>query len=512
MVTLNPDNNVRSSLYIYAGNFSFLLGGSLFYILIARFLPVASIGIIALSGAIVSFLTVIFSLGIDYGFQHYISYYIGKSDFSGARYIIRISLLLIVILSIIVFASGWIFSGPISIIFFHSIIFEPVVKLLGVYASLELYFMLIPSVISGAQKFVQSSILTIIGFACIYGFPILFLLFKQTIYSVIYGWIIGSAIAAVISITFLYQLTRKISNEYMKQDNLMRSLFIYSFPLFISSLVSLSSTFVDRFILAYLTNLSNLGIYIYALTATNAVSVLASPFSTMLLPKFSAFYSKMDLTSLRKYVGFMVVLISFIYIPAAIGLAAIAKPFLILIVGDSYTSASLPLTIILLVSSIFIPRIVINSAVSSVRFTKVFMVSTLCALVSNILLSFLLIPYLGIVGAAIANSSVYPVSFIIVTFAAFKLKIARFRILSEVKIWVSAIAMYFAITFLLPFLHGTLISVLVPILVGSVLYYAMIRITKPLSNEIATFIMESIPFKHYALRRIFSLLVGNNVE
>ena len=94
----------------------------------------------------------------------------------------------------------------------------------------------------------------------------------------------------------------------------------------------------------------------------------------------------------------------------------------------------------------------------------------------------------------------------------FKLKIARFRILSEVKIWVSAIAMYFAITFLLPFLHGTLISVLVPILVGSVLYYAMIRITKPLSNEIATFIMESIPFKHYALRRIFSLLVGNNVE
>ena len=75
----------------------------------------------------------------------------------------------------------------------------------------------------------------------------------------------------------------------------------YSIPIFISGRVSYGATYVDRLIVSFLINLSELGIYNFALVLTNAISILTLPFTSMLLSRLSEFYGRGDRESFRLY-------------------------------------------------------------------------------------------------------------------------------------------------------------------------------------------------------------------
>ena len=57
-----------------------------------------------------------------------------------------------------------------------------------------------------------------------------------------------------------------------------------------ASLIGYGATYLDRFIVSYLMNLSLLGIYNFALLISSAISFIIGPFSTILLPKLSEMY------------------------------------------------------------------------------------------------------------------------------------------------------------------------------------------------------------------------------
>jgi len=75
----------------------------------------------------------------------------------------------------------------------------------------------------------------------------------------------------------------------------------YSIPIFISGLVSYGATYVDRFIVSFLINLSELGIYNFSLLLINALSILVLPFTSVLLSRLSEFYGRGDRESFRLY-------------------------------------------------------------------------------------------------------------------------------------------------------------------------------------------------------------------
>jgi len=59
-----------------------------------------------------------------------------------------------------------------------------------------------------------------------------------------------------------------------------------------ASLIGYGATYLDRFIVSYLMNLSLLGIYNFALLIPSAISFIIGPFSTILLPKLSEMYRR----------------------------------------------------------------------------------------------------------------------------------------------------------------------------------------------------------------------------
>ena len=218
-----------------------------------------------------------------------------------------------------------------------------------------------------------------------------------------------------------------------------RNLVYYSIPLFFSSIMGTSATYIDRIVVSYFINLSYLGIYNFALIIASAATFLVVPVSNLLVPKLSSFFSLDNKEGFRKSIRILLNIVSLIYIPAALGIAALSRIILYEFAGADYTIAYIPLIIIMFITSIFIGTTVLASGISSIRKTRIFLYSSGFALASNIVLSVILIPRFNIIGAAIAYSSMNAVNFSIVYYYARKFSVNNYDISRVIKIWISVI-------------------------------------------------------------------------
>ncbi|MGC8582056.1 MAG: hypothetical protein ACP5MW_06950, partial [Thermoplasmata archaeon] len=73
----DADSISKGATYQYISTIVVLFEGFLFYIFIVHFFSTEIVGAIALLSAILALFSIIFSLGLGTGVQHFISYYLG---------------------------------------------------------------------------------------------------------------------------------------------------------------------------------------------------------------------------------------------------------------------------------------------------------------------------------------------------------------------------------------------------------------------------------------------------
>ena len=263
---------------------------------------------------------------------------------------------------------------------------------------------------------------------------------------------------------------------------------------------------MDRIIVSYFINLSYLGIYNYALVIASVAAVLTMPISNLLIPKLSGYFSMDDRTGFRNTVKMLLNISSLIYIPGAMGIAAVSKITLYIFAGPSYVIAYIPLIIIMFVTSLFIGTVILASAVKSVQKSRIFIFSSGAALLSNIILSIILIPRFNIIGAGIAYSSMTTVNFAIVYSYARKLGISNYDIITVIKIWASSIILFiiiFAAQFLVPY---NIFSEILLILAGIAIYLLEIKFMRLIGIPEKKFIISVVPSRFTLIRRLINKL------
>ena len=70
----------KSVIYQYLSAIVSVLSCFLFYIYIVRVFTTEVVGVVALLSAMMILFSTIFGVGLNFGVQHFISYYIGKND------------------------------------------------------------------------------------------------------------------------------------------------------------------------------------------------------------------------------------------------------------------------------------------------------------------------------------------------------------------------------------------------------------------------------------------------
>lgn len=496
-----------SVLMQYLNSFALVISGFVFYIYIIHFYGSDLVGTVALLLAIVSLLNVSFSLGLGSGMQHYLSFFIGKNEINKIGTLIRDFTFLILLLAsagfIFLYFSSYIFAK----LFFHSVKYTLTVKLLGIDLFLAITSGLFGNMLIGLQRFKTQAKWNILGLALTYSLAIiLFNAFKDVNFIVI-GFVIGNFASTFAYISVIILNYRKLGNNN-KEKYPMQPIISYSFPIFLSSLIGTGASYVDRFVVSYLLNLSILGIYNFALLISSALAFIIGPFSTILLPKLSEMYARGEVDKMKYNISKGIEISTLIYVPIALLVASLSSYIILFLSNGGYLGASIPVMMVLIVSSVFISGNILSVGLQSIRKTRIFVITSSVALLSNLILSVLLIPKFQMIGAAIGYSSITVSSFLVLFYYGKKYGVLQFEGIKLAKIYSSGLAMFLIIIFLQRIFAYSISHLFLLIIFGFIIYFGMIKIMKTFKKEDVDFLLMLLPkiFARYQKAIEFLLL------
>ncbi len=492
----------RGIAFQYAYFATLTLSGAAFYLYVIHIFPPSLVGSVALLIAILSLFPITFSFGLQYGWQHFTSYEIGTGNSDGVGSIARKAVRIGIILSIVSVATLIVTANAISFLFFHSYAYVNLVYMLALDIPSAIMISFLNSIMLGLQNFRKSGIIGMTYVVVVYAISIAGLHITHSIYSIPVGWGAGYFIGVMLFYMDIRARTRSISKTKFE----LRPIFSYSLPLYITGILSYGAAYIDRLTVAYLKDLASIGVYNLALLIASGTSILSSPLGGIIFSKFSEFHGRKDSEMIREGVRISSNAAAILYVPAALGISAISVPVIKLLAGSGYVQGALPLSIILTINAVFIIGGPIGNAMQGTRKTHVFIISTGLALLSNLILSFTLIPSLSLIGAAIAYSSTGVVSFAVIYAFAREAALVRLDARFLSRLWLSAGVMALAVYLIASVTKYQPLLLPIYVIAGFSVYVAMIHITSALREEDKSLIASLIPKRLKILRKFVLLL------
>ncbi|KKG09424.1 polysaccharide biosynthesis protein [Methanosarcina sp. 2.H.A.1B.4] len=249
----------------------------------------------------------------------------------------------------------------------------------------------------------------------------------------------------------------------------------FSLPLTPNALIRWVTESSDRYMVTYFLGLGSVGVYSAACSIGNLIQLFVSPLQLILLPELSKLFDENKMDEVRIYMSHSLRYFLIISIPAVFGLSALAKPLLGVLTTQDFISGWFVIPIIAfagLLAGIF--QIFVNT-MFLIKETKSTTYLNIIAAVSNVLINLILIPSVGIIGAAISTL----VSYFLMAMLCMRMSLKHFKLdfyfMDIAKSILSSMAMYFfvssfAISGILELFEamgaGTFIYVVVMLLVG----------------------------------------------
>ena len=258
---------------------------------------------------------------------------------------------------------------------------------LFIYTSYQL------QLLTGLGKFTEANMGNAIFTLIRWGFSI-FAIFYHSIKLLILIWTLGALVKAIYYqrfLSFKLYMDWQLFNEIVKAG----------FPLYITGIVNFLSSQGDRAVTALLLGSYDLGIYQLAALIAIVPSMLISSFSSSLLPSSTYYYVKGKSISDMSSMTFRIV--SLVSLPTAILGYAIA-PLFISKLFPQYVSGIEPLQLLILFLTATMPFQFLSTFIiaAKISYRPFVLIGSLSA-IEVVLLSYVLIPNLGILGAAIAQ-------------------------------------------------------------------------------------------------------------
>jgi len=484
--------------WVYASTVSGTAAGAIFYLYLARALPLGELGAVVVLQAFAFIVATASSFGLNRGFQHFLSYHRARTEGRNlTRPLVGMSYVTTALSGATAAAIAFGLAGLLTSFLFHSTAYLSTVELLSALAGLLSAMMIFAGVLLGLQRYIAYSAVIILGTASLYGAPVVLFLLWHTLQSIVLGWIVGGIAQTVASIVMIERLTRSSGALRSRTSEApgvtYQGLFAYSLPIVVSVLITTCTYYIDRLILASVANLPTVGIYNYAILFAGASLFVVNPFQTILISRFSALFGRGDSKGIVELVRGSSTLLVLAFVPLALGLAALGPILLRYIVGPNFVPAALPMAVLLGISAAFVPFAILVSIAIGTRRTSATMVSSSCALIANVVLSVVLVPRLGMLGAAIGNSSMFWAPFVVLYLLFRGSGLVRFDTRPILGIWTASIAMAVTIALPLSLLNYSLLLAPVFVTAGVLVFLGLARKLRAVPWEAAEAVAHHLP-------------------
>ncbi|MGC8747244.1 MAG: polysaccharide biosynthesis C-terminal domain-containing protein, partial [Candidatus Saccharicenans sp.] len=151
---------------------------------------------------------------------------------------------------------------------------------------------------------------------------------------------------------------------------------------------------------------------------------------------------------------------------------------------------------------IFISSNVLGVSLQAIRKTRIFLLSSSLALLSNLILSILLIPRYSINGAGIAFSSIYIIVFAVLFYYAKKYDTVTIEKLKIAKILFSGFLMFFIMFLVQEHLGYSILKLFLYIIAGLAIYILLIRVTKTFNDTDLDLFLSLLSDKYIIIKRL----------
>jgi len=376
-------------------------------IIVARYGLQANYGIFSLALAILTFATILTGLGLYQGTTRYIAYFRGKEDTAKIHSTISTSIKISSITSIIFAFAIFLTAETIASRVFHSAELALPLKLFAAGIPFLTLMQVLVAIFRGFDR-IESQV--IFQFFMLNALFLIILIAAIAIHlpfiAALYGYL---ATLVITFITLAIYTTRKLpeltgSMGTKNTEPITKKLLLFSLPLMGVTMLRMVITWTDTIMLGYFKTPEIVGLYNAAHPLARSISVPLTALVLIYTPITTGLYSRNLLPELKRNYKISTKWLMFIILPIFLVIFLFPEPVLNLLFGASYIPAANALRILsfgLIISNLLGPNAATLTATGHPRFL---MWATLTAAILNIVLNILLIPPLGIVGAAIASA------------------------------------------------------------------------------------------------------------
>lgn len=387
-----------------------VISKGIFYLLTpvyTTYLNPSEFGLITLVNTLVGLVSIFFVFGMNSSLTRY---YVDRNTKSEKRVLVSTTLVFLLTLGIVITLLLYLLK-PFLIDLFNLQMDSEMFWII-LFLSLTTIFQVIPQTIlrmeEKAVKFILFSIAdSSLVFLFTYGFIIIY---SESLEGALIALVIARLVIVLFYCFFIFRyLNYKIIDFNYK---LLKEMLFYGIPLIPHSLAIWINNLSDRVLIERNLSLLEVGIYSLGAQFSSMLMLLVTSFSQAFTPSYfkrlkadsfdQSAFNKLIITSL----GFLSVVSIIIY--------NIAPSIINLIADDSY-SYNYNFIGILFISSVFQLFYIFGFApLSYYRKNKDITKVTLIASILNLILNFILIPLMGIMGAAISSAVSYFMRFILV--------------------------------------------------------------------------------------------------
>lgn len=362
---------------------------SIVIIFAARILGVEGYGLFAYA---LSFAAV-FNIFSDLGLSNLLTRELIKRD--DRKNYLATSVIIKVILSVITI----LFIGFVTPLFTNIEAVKPLMLMTAVLISFDGFKNFVFAIYRAENKMQFEAFLEIATEILITLFCILILFKSPSVINFTMAYMTASGIGLLITIL----VTRKHLYEVLKHFRkiLIVPIIKSALPFTIVGIFGVLMTNIDSIIIGILRPIQDLGLFAAAQRPISIIYLIPGLMYTALLPFFSKFNNEKENQS--NLLNKSIIISLALALPIVVGGILLSKPIINVIYGYEFIGAVNVFNILLLTMIPIFPGTIISAILLAKDKQKIFIKSTMFGAVINIIFDFLLIPYYGIEGSAVAT-------------------------------------------------------------------------------------------------------------
>lgn len=507
----------KGATSIYFSNVVILIMNTVYFIIIANLFSTSEIGIYAGMQLIIFGFSTISNLSlpqiiptnimIPHSVSKFIPEFFAKNEEGKAARSFLIILLIIVSIATFLSTFLYIMAEPVSQSLFRGEASISLIQLLAVDAWLFSIGQVFYGGLVGLKRIPRASIFLIISFAVKFGLGASLAVTGFGLNGILIAFILGDVIFLSLSLSScvkpLWIKTEAVSPKFIMD---------YSLPLLVTSLIIFGVTQLDKLFAFLQLDLSDLGIYNIAVTASTIGAFAPNAITTALVPSLSTLEASNKIQEFKELAKTYTRYVALIATPMSFGVAALASG-LVQLFGKQYLPGALPATIMSVAIGLTAVSSVYNGELLATRRTKSIMLVNLAGLIVLSVGLFIFTPIFDFLGVAISRS----VMTISITMFLIYTTYKRGLFVIDKKAYrdsvfaasIMGIILFMSISIIGGY-RSQLISLVFLLPIGIIIYFIILRFLKTFQPDDIEFIKRFLPKRLEGFVKIISKIVGVN--